>query len=146
MKILSWLRSKYQKVRRGYSDDELWNLDATIAEWIVPRLKTFKEKNCGYPIDVSSKEEWDGELYIKVEYYDDELCINNTIFCKEVNSYRPISIPIFKVGMRVRNKQTGYVNTIKQITTNHYMFNLGEYVFDIEDGFSIMKQNEWEEI
>ena len=48
--------------------------------------------------------------------------------------------------MRVRNKQTGYVNTIKQITTNHYMFNNGEYVFDIEDGFPIRKQNEWEEI
>ena len=88
----------------------------------------------------------DGEPYIKVEYYDDELCINNTIFCKEVNSYKPNNIPMFKVGMKVRNKQTGYVNTIKQITTNHYMFNLGEYVFDIEDGFPITKQNEWEEI
>lgn len=88
----------------------------------------------------------DGEPYIKVEYYDDELCINSTIFCTEVNTYTSIIIPIFKIGMRVRNKQTGYVNTIKQITTNHYMFNNGEYVFDIEDGFSITKQNEWEEI
>lgn len=88
----------------------------------------------------------DGEPYIKVEYYDNELCLNNTIFCTEVNSYTPIEIPIFKIGMKVRNKQTGYVNTIKQITTNHYMFNHGEYVFDIEDGFPIIKQNEWEEI
>ena len=88
----------------------------------------------------------DGEPYIKVEYYDDELCINNTILCTEVNSYRPTAMPIFKIGMRERNKQTGYVNTIQQITNSHYMFNLGEYVFDIEDGFPITKQNEWEEI
>ena len=88
----------------------------------------------------------DGETYIKVKYYDDELCINNTIFCTEINSYTPINTPIFKIGMKVRNKQTGYMNTIKQITTNHYMFNNGELVFDIEDGFPIIKQNEWEEI
>ena len=72
-----------------------------------------------------------GETYIKVKYYDDELCINNTIFCTEINSYTPINTPIFKIGMKVRNKQTGYMNTIKQITTNHYMFNNGEFVFDV---------------
>ncbi len=34
---------------RGVSDDEVWSLDITFAEWIVPRLKLLKEVKCGVP-------------------------------------------------------------------------------------------------
>jgi len=33
----------------GICDTEMWSLDATIAEFILPRLKRFKEVNNGYP-------------------------------------------------------------------------------------------------
>lgn len=115
----------------------IFKCETDIETYIIPTEKIISIK------PIISQDE---EPYIKVEYYDDELCINQTIFCKEINPYIPTNIPIFKVGMRVRNKQTGYMNTILQITTNHYMFNNGEYVFDIEDGFPIIKQNEWEQI
>lgn len=40
---------------------ELYNLDHTIIEWLVPRLKAFKERTTGYPGDVTEKE-WDNIL------------------------------------------------------------------------------------
>lgn len=40
---------------------ELYNLDHTIIEWLVPRLKVFKERTTGYPGDVT-EEEWDNIL------------------------------------------------------------------------------------
>ena len=72
MGIRWWIKSKYQKLTRGYSDDELWNLDATFVDWILPRLKTFKEHNIGFPIGFETKEEWDKELDTMIkafEYY-----------------------------------------------------------------------------
>ena len=68
------LKMWYQKKTRGYSDIELWNLDITFAEWILPRLKEFKARTDGYPGDVATFEEWQEmldtmikafELYIK---------------------------------------------------------------------------------
>ena len=34
---------KAQRLTRGFDDSELWSLDCTIAEFIAPRLKAFKE-------------------------------------------------------------------------------------------------------
>lgn len=58
-KNLQWtIKQKFQKLTRGYSDDELWNLDTTFCEWIIPRLKTFKEKTIAYPPNLNNLEEW----------------------------------------------------------------------------------------
>lgn len=40
-----WFRHKYQKITRGFSNDELWSLDYTIAKFIYPRLKQFRKQN-----------------------------------------------------------------------------------------------------
>ena len=53
-----WLKLKYQKVTRGYTDSEIWNLDCTLTEWILPRLKTFKNETKGRPSNLTEKE-WD---------------------------------------------------------------------------------------
>lgn len=53
-----WLKMKYQKVTRGYTDYEIWNLDCTFIDWTLPRLKMFKCKNKCHPIDLTA-EEWD---------------------------------------------------------------------------------------
>lgn len=43
-------RKKYLKEKGLYvMNKELWNLDYTIAEWILPRLKAYKAKTIGYP-------------------------------------------------------------------------------------------------
>lgn len=34
---------KEQRLTRGFDDTEMWSLDCTIAEFIAPRLKVYKE-------------------------------------------------------------------------------------------------------
>lgn len=51
----------FQKWFRGFSDDETWSLSDTIAKFILPRLKRFKQVTCGYPEPLTEKE-WDDIL------------------------------------------------------------------------------------
>lgn len=48
----------HQRIERGFDETELWNLDATILKFILPRLKEFKETTCGYPNGFSNLKEW----------------------------------------------------------------------------------------
>lgn len=41
---------KRQRLERGFDDTELWNLDATIIRFVLPRLKAFAaDSTIGYP-------------------------------------------------------------------------------------------------
>ena len=54
-----WDKYKEQRLKRGFDDTELWNLDNTICEFIIPRLKRFREITEGsYPGWCNSWEEW----------------------------------------------------------------------------------------
>lgn len=53
---------KKQRMERGFDDSELWNLDSTIALFIVPRLKAFKETKVGYPSFYSSDVEFKNDI------------------------------------------------------------------------------------
>lgn len=44
--------------KNGFSDTETWALDSVISEFILPRLKRFKEINNGFPVDLTP-EKWD---------------------------------------------------------------------------------------
>lgn len=51
---------KKQRLERGFDDSEMWSLDCTIAEFITPRLRVFKEhaKQIGdHPYSITA-EEW----------------------------------------------------------------------------------------
>jgi hypothetical protein len=54
--------NKRQKKKHGiptFKDNEVWNLDITLANYILPRLKRFKKVNVNsHPVDLSSLEEW----------------------------------------------------------------------------------------
>ena len=74
------LKQKWQKLTRGYSDEELWNLDNTICKWLLPRLKAFKEKTIGYPPTLNSPKEWDDileKIILALELYNSDL-LNNS--------------------------------------------------------------------
>lgn len=45
-------------------DFELWNFDVTICDWIIPRLKRFKQINMGYPgiPPYDTQEKWDAAI------------------------------------------------------------------------------------
>lgn len=74
-----------QKEERGFSDDELWSLDKTIALFIFPRLKRFKEIYGGFPGNLSS-EEWDQIL--------DKMINSFNIYVSDKSDYVPIVISI----------------------------------------------------
>lgn len=57
------IRYTLQFFKRGFSDRQLWSLDVTIAEFILPRLQRFKEINSGLPFHKTedrhcTEEEW----------------------------------------------------------------------------------------
>ena len=52
-----WFRFKWQMFRRGWTDEDTWNLDHVIAEFAYPRLVRFKEVMNGFPHGVTW-EEW----------------------------------------------------------------------------------------
>ena len=50
------IRWFYQRLSRGWDERELWSLDITFAEYIVPRLKAFKEIHLSHVICPGSLE------------------------------------------------------------------------------------------
>ena len=46
-KFLAKWRS--QRLKRGFDDTELYNLDTTIASFLAPRLRALRESTCSYP-------------------------------------------------------------------------------------------------
>ena len=58
-------RKKWLKKHNRYvNPKECWDLDYTIAQFVLPRLKKFKEDNEGYPIDgdMNTFEKWQEAL------------------------------------------------------------------------------------
>lgn len=80
--IMNSLSRWFQKKMRGYSDLELWNLDDTIAKWIVPRLKAFRDTTQAYPANLESFEQWQemlGEMIFGFEFSSDEWYRDNAL-------------------------------------------------------------------
>ena len=40
-----------ERLERGFDSSELWNLDSTIAKFILPRLKEFRNKAISFPME-----------------------------------------------------------------------------------------------
>lgn len=84
-------RYKNQRLERGFDDTETWNLDVTIAKFIVPRLKRFKELNNGYPSKFKAKEEWDkilDEMIEGLELYEDKWKCNSDQNLTNLEEYK----------------------------------------------------------
>lgn len=68
---------KKQRMERGFDDTETWNLNTTFANFMLPRLKAFREIGVpfGHPAILENEEEW-GEIIDKIihalELYLDE--------------------------------------------------------------------------
>jgi hypothetical protein len=62
-----------QRIFRGFSDKETWNLDKTISMFILPRLRRFKKLKNGYPCGMT-EERWDhllGKMIVAFEILND---------------------------------------------------------------------------
>ena len=51
-----------QRRIRGFDDREIWNIDNTFYNWLLPRLKRFTEKSVCYPCSYKSMSSWQKEL------------------------------------------------------------------------------------
>lgn len=63
-----------QIAQRGFDDTEWWTLYATIAQFVLPRLKAFKVGQVSFPASITS-EEWDGivdKMIYSLEFISDE--------------------------------------------------------------------------
>lgn len=58
----------WQRLTRGWDDSETWALDETIARFALPRLRRFRQLNCGHPSNLSGLDEWNGILD-EIEWY-----------------------------------------------------------------------------
>lgn len=62
----------YQRVVRGWDDSEVWSLDWSISEKMVPMLKELKENHCGTPAQLT-EEEWDTILQQMIDGFQAKL-------------------------------------------------------------------------
>jgi hypothetical protein len=63
-------RWKKQRKKRGFDDTELWNLNTTIATFILPRLKAFRKGSHGYPYALKNVEAWNKILDQMIEGFE----------------------------------------------------------------------------
>lgn len=67
-------RHLWQRVTRGFSDRDTWDLSGTTAHWMLPRLRRFREVKNGYPGHMTP-ESWDhaiGDMIYALEVCDQE--------------------------------------------------------------------------
>ena len=58
---------KKQRKVRGFDDTELYDLDVTMASFILPRLRRFKKVSITYPCE--TPEEWDAKLDLMISAF-----------------------------------------------------------------------------
>lgn len=68
---------KQQRIERGFDDTELWNLEFTIAKYVLPRLIEFRKVMNGYPANVESFEKYQ-EMVDKMIYSFDHIVNEET--------------------------------------------------------------------
>ena len=78
-----------QRMERGFDESETWSLYNSVTNFVLPRLKEFKELKCGYPACFKTPEEWDvllDKMILAFELInrDDEKSLNNKEW-KQVN-------------------------------------------------------------
>lgn len=51
------IKWSYQRIKYGYCDKDIWNLDYTLANYIAATVTRLEEKRAGYPGKITD-EEW----------------------------------------------------------------------------------------
>ena len=59
----------WQRRTRGWDDSELWSLDHSLAQVILPRLKAFAASRMGYPADMTN-EQWSEHLETMINSFE----------------------------------------------------------------------------
>ena len=96
-------RKKYAKKKGTYvSNKELWNLDYTIAKWILPRLKAYKKITDGFP-PIDRKVYYETKEYKDITFEDWQNILDEIILGFELTLIDPFD-EIEKLGLNISNK------------------------------------------
>lgn len=111
-----WEEYSKQRKDRGFDDSEIWNLDITIAKFILPRLERYQEIKVAHPGNMT-EEQWNKNVALmisafKTYLYDTDL-INDEDIIKKFCNQRIIDMDVDKAlkihkeymkGMELFNK------------------------------------------
>ena len=75
-----------QRLERGFDDSETWSLDYTIASFILPRLKRFKEVTNGYPANFETFEEWIAVIDKIIKAFENKVNSDNLEWTEEIEA------------------------------------------------------------
>ena len=70
LKLRRRIKFCYQRLTRGFDDRDLWSLDVTIAKFVLPRLRVFKDIHKGYPGELDSNK-WDSTITTMIEAFEE---------------------------------------------------------------------------
>lgn len=71
-----------QLLNRGHDDTESWNLDSSLAKFMIPRLKLLKENHLGFPHDLKTDSAWCEVLNKIIWMFEEHLKGNDWLFDK----------------------------------------------------------------
>lgn len=92
-----------QRMTRGWDDTETWSLDTTIADFILPRLKRFREVANGYP-GGETPESWCAKVDAMIEAFE----IASTVFTAKVEEKdRAKRARAYKKGLKIFSENLG---------------------------------------
>ena len=85
-------KTKYKKFKKenGFTPDEAWNLYISIAIFVLPRLKYFREHTIGIPLHFKTIEEWYNILDQMIFSFENVLKYDDFMACPSeyIKKYR----------------------------------------------------------
>lgn len=120
-----------QRIRKGYCDRDLWNIDYWLLSQLPSMLKEYKESKHGYPSTFENEEAWDAVLdemiflfteahektCSKENPYDDEYYTASNEFTKKYGT----------LGEKLRTPEEIEKDSKLHCRTAHFMSELPEY-------------------
>ena len=116
-----WIKCKYQKLRYGVSDDDVFSLESNIAKYIAPRLQYFKKKGkYGIPMkflpsNYSYLNEEDREKAEKIGEQEMNRILDEMIFAFDYIINPDKYVPFPEESMKWDLKDKNYFNREKTI-------------------------------
>ena len=95
-------KKQLKKIGKYVNPSECWNLDITICEWIIPRLKEYKNKTIGFP-PIDRKFYFETKEFKNITFEDWQNILDEIILGFEQILIDPLDIAIDK-NLEFKNK------------------------------------------
>lgn len=77
--LINKIKYFIQRGKRGYSDEDIWNIDSYLMEWLPKALRQLAKHHIGYPSGLSDKQ-WISILNKMADGFDAERINDNLYF------------------------------------------------------------------